>query len=182
MRTAVKGKTRISGCNQPPDPGPGGNSGFSLIELLIVLTLMVGVLTLVPAYFSKGISTAELKSSTRLISAGLRAVRSEAVSRYAERVFLLDVEQRQFFVGKIEVVQHPDNPIVAAINTRFTFILSSVERIVSKLRAVPTPPHAGAFFFRIGVGDRSLYVRTLLTTPVGDDSRRFVSPLVVLRL
>ncbi len=68
--------------------------------MLIVLTLMVGVLTLVPAYFSKGISTAELKSSTRLISSGLRAVRSEAVSRNAERVFLLDVEQRQFFIGE----------------------------------------------------------------------------------
>ena len=73
-----------------------GARGFSLIELLIALALLVAAVSLVPAYFSKGVSTAELKSSARQIVSGLRYVRSEAVSRNKEQVFLLDVEKREF--------------------------------------------------------------------------------------
>ena len=116
MRKAVKGKTPISNfrvLKRKRRP----SRGFSLIELLIVLTLLVGLLTLVPAFFSKGISTAELKSSARLISSGLRAVRSQAVARNAESVFLLDVEQRQFFVGENGPVTELPEKLHLQLNT-----------------------------------------------------------------
>ena len=89
MRKAVKGKAPTSPCSP-------GIRGFSLIELLIALTLLVAAVSLVPVYLSKGVSTAELKSSVRQIVSGLRFARSEAVSRSKEQVFLLDVQKREF--------------------------------------------------------------------------------------
>lgn len=92
MQKAVKRKTPTFpySLNEP------GTRGFSLIELLIALTLLVAAVSLVPVYLSKGVSTAELKSSVRQIVSGLRLVRSEAVSKSKDRVFLLDVQKREF--------------------------------------------------------------------------------------
>ena len=92
MRKAVKGKTPTSPCS----PQKRDTGGFSLIELLITLTLLVADVSLVPVYLSKGVSTAELKSSVRQIVSGLKFVRSEAVSKSKEQVFLLDVQKREF--------------------------------------------------------------------------------------
>ncbi|MCP3868261.1 MAG: type II secretion system protein GspH [Gammaproteobacteria bacterium] len=75
-------------------------TGFSLFELLIVLTLLVAAVSLVPAYLSKGVSTAELKSSVRQITAGLNLTRSEAISHNSARVFRLDVERREFSTAR----------------------------------------------------------------------------------
>jgi len=73
--------------------------GFSLIELLVAMTLILGVLAVAPAYFSKGISGAEFKTSVRQLAAGLRQTRSDAVARNQPRVFQIDVEQRYFSIG-----------------------------------------------------------------------------------
>jgi general secretion pathway protein H len=96
MRRAVKGITRIFPCKPAPTASPGG---FSLIELLIALVLLIAVLTLVPPYFSKGLSSAEFKRSVRLIAVGLRLAQSQAISYNRETLFVLDVEQRQFSIG-----------------------------------------------------------------------------------
>ena len=92
MRKAAKGKAPTSPCSLQKTCA----RGFSLIELLIALALLVAAVSLVPVYLSKGVSTAELKSSVRQIVSGLKFVRSEAVSRSKEQVFLLDVQKREF--------------------------------------------------------------------------------------
>jgi len=96
MPRAVTGTTRTSPCKPAPTASPGG---FSLIELLIALVLLIAALTLVPPYFSKGLSSADFKSSVRLVAAGLRLAQSRAISQNRETLFILDVEQRQFSLG-----------------------------------------------------------------------------------
>ena len=98
MRKAVRGKARIS-VSDTAIRCRRRQAGFSLFELLIALTLVIAILALIPAYLSKGISAAELKSSVRQIGSGLQAARSEAISRNSQRVFVVDVDERQFFIG-----------------------------------------------------------------------------------
>lgn len=96
MRKAVKETTRTLVCNAAPAASPGG---FSLIELLIALVLLVAALALAPPYFNKGLTTAKFKSSVRLVAAGLRSAQSQAIARNQEKLFILDVEKRQFSIG-----------------------------------------------------------------------------------
>lgn len=90
MLKVVTGRTRTSGSEL------GGSRGFSLIELLVALVLLVAMLAVAPAYFSKGISSAEFRNSAREIAAGLRATQAQAISRFQERVFQLDLEERLY--------------------------------------------------------------------------------------
>ncbi|MCB1867743.1 MAG: GspH/FimT family pseudopilin [Gammaproteobacteria bacterium] len=96
MRKVVKETTRILPCNSAPT---ASSSGFSLIELLIALILLIGVLAFAPPYFNKGLSSAKFKSSVRLVAAGLRSAQSQAISGNREKLFILDVEKRKFTVG-----------------------------------------------------------------------------------
>ena len=99
MRKAVREKTRISRYNRALTAVNRGQ-GFSLVELLIALTLLLAALALAPAYLSKGVSTAELKSNVRQIASGLQAARAESIARNSERVFLLDVDEKLFLIGE----------------------------------------------------------------------------------
>ncbi|MCB1762488.1 MAG: GspH/FimT family protein [Gammaproteobacteria bacterium] len=96
MLKAVTETTRIFHCNTRQ---PASLAGFSLVELLVVLVLLVAALAIAPPYFKKGISSAELKSSVRLIAAGLRSAQAQALARKQEAVFILDVEKQQFSIG-----------------------------------------------------------------------------------
>lgn len=72
------------------------SAGFTLVELLVVLVIMVMVYGLAAPMVSSGMSGAELKASARQLAAGLRKARSEAVARRHETALLIDVEERRF--------------------------------------------------------------------------------------
>lgn len=74
-------------------------TGFTLIELVVVLAILGLAYALVPPLFSGARAGAELKSATRQLAAGLRQARNYAVSRRTEAVFTLDVEKRDFTVS-----------------------------------------------------------------------------------
>lgn len=76
------------------------NSGFSLIELLVVLAIAGMLLTIVPPMFSGGVSSAELKGAARNLAAGLRSARSQAISRHKEVVLQVNVEKRSFIISE----------------------------------------------------------------------------------
>ena len=73
--------------------------GFTLIELVVVLTILGLAYALVPPLFSGARATTELKGATRQVAAGLRQARNYAVVRRTEAVFTLDVETRGFTVS-----------------------------------------------------------------------------------
>lgn len=72
--------------------------GFTLLELLVVLTIAVLLLTLVPPLFQGAGSTSELKAAARQLAAGLRSARNDAVMRQREASLMLDLERHRFGV------------------------------------------------------------------------------------
>ena len=74
--------------------------GVSLLELLIVLALIALVAGMVLPTFGNGVPTSELRSAARQLAAGLRIVRSEAVSQKREALLAVDIEGRRFKVDR----------------------------------------------------------------------------------
>ncbi len=72
--------------------------GVTLLELLIVLSIMGIVAAMVVPMLGGGVSTTELRSSARQMAAALRLARSEALSTRREHFVLLDLERRVFRV------------------------------------------------------------------------------------
>ena len=79
---------------------PMYDEGVTLLELLIVLSIMAIVAALVLPMFSNGVSTGELKGAARQVAAGLRLARSEALATRQETRVLLDLEHRTFRVER----------------------------------------------------------------------------------
>lgn len=97
MRKAVTERTRISRCSGTPF---ADTAGFSLLELLIALILLIAAFTLAPPLFNRGLSSAEFKQSVRLVAAALRSTQSQAIAHNQEKRFILDVEKRSFSIGE----------------------------------------------------------------------------------
>ena len=83
-------------------------TGFTLIELLVVIVIMLGILLLVPPFFTEGVSGTELKAAARKVAAGLRKVHAQAVTQKQEAALTLNVEERRFeLTGDKRVYQLP---------------------------------------------------------------------------
>jgi general secretion pathway protein H len=95
----------MSPCRTPSGPSERSDCarrtrsrGVTLLELLIVLSIMAVLAALVVPRFTGGVSGSELKGATREIAAGLRLARSEALATRKETRLLIDLEQRAFRV------------------------------------------------------------------------------------
>jgi general secretion pathway protein H len=80
----------------PRRRGPATARGVTLLELLIVLSIMAIVAAMVVPMFGGGVSTGELKGAARQVAAGLRLARSEALATRRETRVVLDLERRTF--------------------------------------------------------------------------------------
>ena len=74
--------------------------GVTLLELLIVLSIMAILAAIVVPIFGGGVSSGELKGATRELAAGLRLARSEALATRKETRVMLDLEARTFQVER----------------------------------------------------------------------------------
>ena len=72
--------------------------GVTLLEMLIVLTIMAFVAAIVLPMVGGGVSTAELKSAAREVAAGLRYTRGQAIVQRSEARMVFDVDARTFTV------------------------------------------------------------------------------------
>src|SRR6267378_1550432 len=70
--------------------------GVTLLELLIVLSIMAFVATIVVPMLGGGVSTSELKSAAREVAAGLRFARGQAIVQRGEAFLVIDVDARTF--------------------------------------------------------------------------------------
>ncbi len=73
-------------------------SGFTLLELLVVLVIGVLLVSLAPPLLSGLSGASELRGAARQLAAGLRSARNEAVSRQREATLTLDLDRRRFGV------------------------------------------------------------------------------------
>lgn len=74
------------------------SSGFTMLEMLIVLTLIGLLVAVAVPMFGGGVSTTELKSNARAVAAGLRQARVQAISQRGEALLELDVGAHSFRV------------------------------------------------------------------------------------
>jgi general secretion pathway protein H len=74
--------------------------GVTLLELIIVISLMAILTAVVIPMFGSGVSTTELRGSARQIAAGLRTARSEALAQRRETFLVLDVAGKRFKVDQ----------------------------------------------------------------------------------
>jgi len=75
-------------------------AGFTLLEILIVLSIMALGAALVIPTFGSGVSNTELKGAARDLAAGMRLARSEAIATRQETLVTLDIESKNFTVAK----------------------------------------------------------------------------------
>ena len=76
------------------------SEGVTLLELLIVLSIMAIIAALVLPMFGGGVSNGELKGAARQVAAGLRLARSDALATRQETRVVLDLEQRTFRIDR----------------------------------------------------------------------------------
>lgn len=80
-------------------PQANTQRGFTLVEILVVMMVMLFVYGLASPLFSSGVSGTEMKAAARQLAAGLRKARSTAISTRLETALSLDVEQRHFGIS-----------------------------------------------------------------------------------
>lgn len=95
-----------------PSPRPSGlYSGFTLLELVVVLAIATLLLAIVPPLISSALPGVELKASARRVAAGLRLAREEAIRSGRDTAFTLDLEERTFQVdGGFREGKLPEGP------------------------------------------------------------------------
>jgi len=75
-----------------------GQTGFTLFELLIAITLVAALTAVAVPVFTRSAGT-EVKAAARTLAAGLRRTRSRAVLQGRAQVLALDVKRHAFRVG-----------------------------------------------------------------------------------
>jgi len=92
------------------------NTGFSLIELLVVTGILTLLLALVPAFLPHAIDSAQLRSGKREIISSLRYARSKAISTQGEVLLRLNVSDNAMTIAdKKRQLRLPDNVEVKLI-------------------------------------------------------------------
>lgn len=74
-------------------------NGFTLVELLVVLSIMALLLILISPYIGPAFPQMELKSAAREVAAALREARSRAITHNTETIFNLDVQKRAYIIS-----------------------------------------------------------------------------------
>jgi general secretion pathway protein H len=83
--------------------------GVTLLELLIVISIMAFAVAIVIPTIGGGVSTAELKGAARELASGLRYARGQAIVQRGESFLVLDIEARTFTVPPdVRVHRLPD--------------------------------------------------------------------------
>ena len=70
--------------------------GFSLLEVIVVITIIGLAYVLLPKMVFSAVSGAELRANARAVATGLRIARDVAINTKREAVLSLDMENRQF--------------------------------------------------------------------------------------
>ncbi|MGR9071693.1 MAG: GspH/FimT family pseudopilin [Gammaproteobacteria bacterium] len=81
-----------------------GAGGFTLIELILVLFIVVAGMAVIGPSISSGHSSAQLRAAARDMESALRYVRGYALASQREAVFSIDLDENSYSVDSRERV------------------------------------------------------------------------------
>lgn len=72
--------------------------GFSLLELMLVITIIGLTFLLLPKMVFSGVSGADLRANVRAVATGLRLTRDAAINLHREAFMTVDLDNRAFTI------------------------------------------------------------------------------------
>jgi general secretion pathway protein H len=75
-----------------------GSSGFTLLELIVVLVIGGLIIAVVPPFISRALPGVEMKATAQNIAAALRYTRNRAVYQRQEKSLVIDSENKKYHV------------------------------------------------------------------------------------
>ncbi len=81
--------------------GNSNNKGFSLIEVLVVLSIIGLLSSLIIPVFGKGNPQVEINSAASRLASILKLCRSEAIAKNEKRTFVIDVGVNNFYCDSL---------------------------------------------------------------------------------
>ena len=88
--------------------GPKQVQGFSLLEMLLVLTIMALMVGIAATSLSRSVGGAEVRAAGRNIAAGLRYTRSQAMVRKQPMEFHVNGDERTWIAADKDAEKIPD--------------------------------------------------------------------------
>lgn len=146
--------------------------GFSLLEVIVVITIIGLAYVLLPKMVFTGVSGAELRSNARAIATGLRLARDAAITTKRETVLSINMENREFTL--------PNDSKVHKLNDQLNVKLytSEADLISDKVGSIRFYPDGSSNGGRVTVaaGERGFEIEvdwltghvTIKDKPVGD--------------
>jgi len=102
-------RPEMSPAGSDPARSARASTGFTLLELMLVLVIAALAVGLVPPLLSAAMPGLQLKSTAREMAAALRYARDQAAARQSEAVVLLDLEEHHYTVsGRNKTFAIPD--------------------------------------------------------------------------
>jgi len=93
-------------------------SGFTLVELMVVMVIIALVMGLVATSLSSSISSAQARAATRKVVASLRYTRARAIIDKTEKVFLVNTAERSYEAPGRKLVTLPEGVDVTIVTAR----------------------------------------------------------------
>lgn len=97
-----------------PPPDKDSATGFTLLELLVVLTIAGLLVALVPPLYSKAMPGAKLKTAVLDLALALRQARSQAIGSSDRIELRLFADPPSYAIGKTSAVYLPEGISVTA--------------------------------------------------------------------
>ena len=128
--------------------------GFSLLEVIVVITIIGLAYMLLPKMVFEGISGAELRSNARAVATGLRLARDTAITTKREAALIINLDERAFTL--------PNDKKSHKLNEKLDVKLytSEADLIAEKVGAIRFFPDGSSNGGRVtvGVGERGFEI------------------------
>jgi general secretion pathway protein H len=130
-------------------------SGFTLLEIMVVMVIAGLMIALVPPLFSSAVSGTRLKGSARDLAIVLRETRSKAIIHNTEQLVHLDLKEPRYRVGNGKIRALPENVDMAVEVVTGARIEETAQHV---LRFFPDGSSSGELITLSG-GNRAYYLQ-----------------------
>ena len=130
-------------------------SGFTLLEIMVVMVIAGLMIALVPPLFSSAVSGTKLKGSARDLAIVLRETRSKAIIHNTEQLVHLDLKEPRYRVGNGKIQALPENVGMAVEVVTGARIEETAKHV---LRFFPDGSSSGELITLSG-GNRAYYLQ-----------------------